>query len=106
MSLADEITEFVREHFETPGRHLQLETDLVSEFASTDPDWFADFLESVSKRFGIRHRKLGFARSLLGKVYTEVICVEHLTIVQLCEIVEAGAWPETFIKPRSALGKN
>lgn len=58
MSLADEITDFVRNYFESPAALLTPETDIAVIFGERDPDNFGDFLEDVSKRFGIGHREL------------------------------------------------
>jgi len=117
MSLADEITDFVRNYFESPTALLSLETDIAVIFGESDPDNFGDFLEDVGKRFGIGHRELRdlapgadtrppgllrFANDLLfQKIDMEVVWVDHLTIDELCQIVQAGAWPERFIKPSS-----
>ena len=117
MSLADEITDFVRNYFESSAALLTPETDIAVIFGERDPDNFGDFLEDVSKRFGIGHRELRdltpgadtrplgllrFAKDLLfQKIEMEVVCVDHLTIHELCQIVQAGAWPERFIKPSS-----
>jgi hypothetical protein len=56
MSPADEITDFVRDYFESPTTPLTSENELVATFGSCDPDHFCDFLEDVAKRFSVGHR--------------------------------------------------
>ncbi len=119
LNLADEIIDFVRDYFESPQTVLMPETDIATLFGIHDPDGFGDFLEDVGERFGIKHRELkdvtpgadmrpqGIVQLvkdlLFQKIDTEVIYVDHLTINELCEIAQAGIWPERFIKPSSQI---
>jgi hypothetical protein len=117
MRLADEVTDFVREYFAQSDIALAAETDIVAVFGSQAPDTFSDFLEEVSRHFGITHRELRdmapgadsrppgivhFAWDLFfRKIDMEVVCVDRLTIAELTEIAYARVWPERFLKPGS-----
>lgn len=117
MGIADEVTDFVRDYFESPKTVLTMETDIAVIFGDPDPDYFGEFLEDAAKRFNIKHRELKdvmpgantrprgvpqFIRDFFfQKIDMEVICVNHLTVDELCQIVQAGMWPERFIMPSS-----
>lgn len=119
MSLAGEIADFAREYFDAPQAHLTPDTDLAALFGSRDPDFFCDFIEDVGKRFGIKLREMrdmipgaeerptGILRMLVDaffqKTDMEALHIERLTISDLCDFAEAGAWPERLIKPRSKI---
>lgn len=82
-------------------------------FGPTDPDKFEDFLETISKRQGVKlpelrdmapgddsrpRRILPFIRDVLfRKIDMEVVFVEKLTIAELCKIIQVGNWPEEWV---------
>ncbi len=110
---AGEIADFARDYFESPDQILTAETDLVSVFGQTDPDKFNDFLETITKRYGIKSRELRDMAPgadtrprgifhfiwdvLFRKIDMEVIFVEDLTIAELSEIIQVGMWPDRLI---------
>lgn len=115
--LIDEIAAYVREHFEDPHTVLTPEMELVATLGAADPGWFTDFLEGVSKRFGIRPPELNVVTlhavkqptgklhslfsSILGSRDVEVVSVPRLTLAELAEIVRQGIWPQHYVVPRS-----
>jgi hypothetical protein len=117
MVTAGEIADFARDYFESPNQILTPETDLVFLFGQTDPDKFEDFLETISKRHGVKlpdlrdmapgadtrpRGILPFIRDVLfRKIDMEVVFVDKLTIAELCKIIEVGKWPEELVTTHS-----
>lgn len=85
MKLAGEIADFARNHFEEPHVSLDAASDLVAIFSARDPDWFTDFLVAISRHYRVRQPK-------------STLYVDSLTLGELCEIIEAGQWPEEQFK--------
>lgn len=117
MVIAGEIADFARDYFESPNQILTPDTDLVFVFGQADPDKFEDFLETISRRHGVKlpdlrntapgedvrpRGILPFIRDVLfPKIYMEVVFVDKLTIAELCKIIEVGKWPEELVTTRS-----
>lgn len=94
-SLQARIIELAQAAYET-SEPIDVDTDLVALAQRVDPEVLEHLLDALQREFRLAWPEIADAA---GKPRTAQLFVEApLTVTQLADIIEFGAWPQSWVR--------